>query len=62
MDQDIIFDKKINRDHLSSDLQHLPQSIYSALASFDEALLLLNEELTIVFLNTKAKRGRKKDF
>lgn len=60
MDQDIIFDKKINRDHLSSDLQHLPQSIYSALASFDEALLLLNEELTIVFLNTKAKEVVKK--
>jgi hypothetical protein len=41
MEYDLV-DKRINGSQLQIDLQHLPQSIYSALSSFDEAFVLLD--------------------
>ena len=55
MNQDTLFDKKINPHHLLADLQHLPSSIYSVLTSINDPLLLLDNDLTILFLNTRAK-------
>jgi len=41
MEYDLV-DKRIKGSQLQIDLQHLPQSIYSALSSFDEAFVLLD--------------------
>ena len=54
MNFDIIFDKKAHNSYLQTDLQKLPTGIYSALTSLNEALLFLDKNLIIVFLNEKA--------
>ena len=53
MEYDLV-DKRINGSQLQIDLQHLPQSIYSVLSSFDEAFVLLDANLIVAFANNKA--------
>ena len=48
MEYDLV-DKRIKGSQLQIDLQHLPQSIYSALSSFDEAFVLLDANLIVAF-------------
>src|SRR5215207_8278423 len=54
MNFDLIFDRRISKNQLHVDLEHLPQTIFSALFSFDEAFVLLDANLTIAFINCKA--------
>ena len=54
INHDLIFDKRISKTQLHVDLKHLPQTIFSALFSLDEAFVLLDANLTIAFINNKA--------
>jgi sensor histidine kinase regulating citrate/malate metabolism len=56
---DILFDKRVNKNHLQMEL-HDPSCILSVLASFDEAILLLDNKLIISYVNNKANTIIKK--
>jgi PAS domain S-box-containing protein len=60
MNFDTIFDNKVYKSHLQTDLQKLSPGIYSALISLNEALLFLDNNLIIAFLNEKANEIIKK--
>ena len=54
MKNDLMVNKRIKASQLQIDLQHVPQSIYSAMSSFEEAFVLLDADLIIAFVNNKA--------
>lgn len=60
MKYDQIFAERADRNFLQTDLEHLPQSIYSALVSLNEAFILLDNNLIIAFVNAKADEIIKK--
>jgi PAS domain S-box-containing protein len=60
MNYDILFDKRLNKNHLQSDLGGLPATILSALSAFDEAFILLDTRFVIAFVNGRANEILKK--
>src|SRR5688500_10301513 len=60
MDADIVFQNRLNKNNLQSDLGGLPATILSALSAFDEAFILLDTRFVIAFVNGRANEILKK--
>src|SRR5687768_1718875 len=54
MNYDILFDKRLNKNHLQSEVDQIPPTILSALSAFNEAVILLDTKLIVAFVNEKA--------
>jgi PAS domain S-box-containing protein len=54
MNYDILFDNRLNKKHLQSDILRLPSIVYSTLSVLNEALILLDADFVIAFANGRA--------
>jgi PAS domain S-box-containing protein len=60
MNYDILFDKRLNQNHLQSEVQQIPATILSALSAFNEAAILLDTKFIVAFINEKANEMLKR--